>query len=203
MLLKATYSCSERSAVLATNRSVQETMGKSSPRCFQRVCWLMFALARVRVAGGMCVALTLHIGHVSEYISRGGSGYELGQRSLIFCSLEFWPNLWTCIFLGVAVLDEKITALHCYLLPSSLRLWPFLIPSHESCFAVPEKWFKKGPGQQRVLELAGLVSLVGKHVREPLCCPAPETMAYGGTVLESRAGTAAAGREWVAPALTS
>lgn len=101
VLLQATYSCSERSAALATNRFVQEIMEKSFTRCFQCVWWLMFALAWMRVVAGTCIILTSHIGHASEYVSRVCSGSELHQWTLIFCSVKFWLNLWTYIFLKV------------------------------------------------------------------------------------------------------
>lgn len=87
------YSCCERSAVLATNRFVQEMMEKSFSCCFQCVWWLMFALAWMRVVARTRIVLTLHIGHVSEYVSRAWSGSQLDQQTLMFCSLEFWLNL--------------------------------------------------------------------------------------------------------------
>lgn len=68
LLLKATYSCSERSAVLATNRFVQDLMEKSFPCCFQWGWWLMFALAWMKVVARTRIILTAHIGPVSKYV---------------------------------------------------------------------------------------------------------------------------------------
>lgn len=169
LVLKAIYSCSERSAVLATKRFMQEMMEKSFSCCFQCVWWLMLAYAWMRVVARTCIILTFHIGLASKYFSRVCSGYELDWLTPTFCSLRLWLNLWAYIFLNVSLYSKKITALHCYLLPS-LRLWPFLIPSHEGFFWIPGS-FQNGPGYKlaSLITKTAWATLLPSGGRDNLC----------------------------------
>lgn len=179
LVLKAIYSCSERSAVLATKRFMQEMMEKSFSCCFQCVWWLMLAYAWMRVVARTCIILTFHIGLASKYFSRVCSGYELDWLTPTFCSLRLWLNLWAYIFLNVSLYSKKLllcTAI-CFPLWGYGLFWsPAMRASSE--FQVHSK----------MVQVISLLAWL-RRVHEQLCCPVEDVITCVRAVLDSRAGS--------------